>query len=223
MRIKSSSLKTATLVSLTAVMMAGCAKRDNIEVGAIPDDYRTRHPIVIAEENKQMVIPLGQAARDMTVAEKGSIGSFLQIYSDTGSGPISIAVPAQANNAAAAAHTAREVAQIAKKMGINAPIRHTAYQPDINQNNPPLIVSFSGMAAKAGPCGRWPEDILSTPDNKQYENFGCAYQNNLARQIANPMDLLGPRRIGQIDAANRDKVIGDYREGASEFEPNIQY
>ena len=32
-------------------LLAGCAKRDSITVGAVPDDYRTNHPIVIAEKD----------------------------------------------------------------------------------------------------------------------------------------------------------------------------
>ena len=222
-KLDTSTVKAVTLIGLTAALLAGCAKRDHIQVGSVPDDYRTAHPIVISEEQKRLVVPLGHAPRDLTQDEKGNVGFFLRSYADSGSGPISVAVPAGGNNTAAAAHAAREVAALASKMGISAPIRHTAYQADPALNNPPLVVSFAGIAAKAGPCGRWPEDVLSTPDNKHYANFGCAYQNNLARQIANPMDLLGPRELGAIDAADRDKVIDDYRQDASAFEATIQY
>ncbi len=60
------------------------------------------------------------------------------------------------------------------------------------------------MRAQTDKCGRWPEDILETSENKHYANFGCSYQNNLAAQIANPADLLGPRKQTPIDAANRE-------------------
>ena len=49
--------------------------------------------------------------------------------------------------------------------------------------------------------------------NKNYENFGCASQQNLAAQIANPSDLVGPRGMSPIDAANRATVIQTYRDG----------
>jgi pilus assembly protein CpaD len=75
------------------------------------------------------------------------------------------------------------------------------------------------MTAQTNKCGRWPEDIADTTDNKHYANFGCSYQNNLAAQIANPADLLGPRKMTEIDAANRDRVIEVYqrREISGEF------
>ena len=65
------------------------------------------------------------------------------------------------------------------------------------------------MRAQTDKCGRWPEDILETSENKHYANFGCSYQNNLAAQIANPADLLGPRK--QTADRRRKPRRGDRR------------
>ena len=62
------------LPALTALVIAtstlsGCAmfgQRDNIEVGSIPDDYRTRHPIMISENQKQLMVPVGNASRELS-------------------------------------------------------------------------------------------------------------------------------------------------------------
>ncbi|MDE1996302.1 MAG: pilus assembly protein CpaD, partial [Rhizobiaceae bacterium] len=43
--------------------------------------------------------------------------------------------------------------------------------------------------------------------------FGCASQNNLAAQVANPTDLIAPRAMSPIDADQRSKVIDNYRNG----------
>jgi len=53
--------------------------------------------------------------------------------------------------------------------------------------------------------------LLKTSENKHYADIGCSYQNNLAAQMANPNDLLGPRKQSDIDAENRSKVIDVYR------------
>ncbi|RUY10797.1 pilus assembly protein CpaD, partial [Mesorhizobium sp. M7A.F.Ca.US.006.01.2.1] len=42
------------LAVAVAALLTGCAQRDSITVGAIPDDYRTNHPIVIAEKNQKI-------------------------------------------------------------------------------------------------------------------------------------------------------------------------
>ena len=43
-----------------ALLAAGCAKRDSITVGAVPDDYRTNHPIIIAEKEETLDLPVGR-------------------------------------------------------------------------------------------------------------------------------------------------------------------
>jgi pilus assembly protein CpaD len=68
------------------------------------------------------------------------------------------------------------------------------------------------VKAQTDKCGRWPEDLLETSENKHYADFGCSYQNNLAAQMANPADLIGPRKQTPIDAANRSAVIDVYRD-----------
>jgi len=78
-------------------------------------------------------------------------------------------------------------------------------------SQPPIRVSYPKVVASAGPCGRWPEDLMKNSENKHYADFGCSYQRNLAAQVANPNDLIGPRKQGDIDATNRNDVINVYR------------
>ena len=75
------------------------------------------------------------------------------------------------------------------------------------------VEELIAITAKAGPCGEWPEDLVAnTMENRNYHNFGCATQANLAAQVANPMDLVQPRGMTPIDAEQRYLVIQDYRE-----------
>lgn len=211
---------------LATTTLSGCAmfgQRDHIEVGAIPDDYRTRHPIVIAETQKQLMVPVGNASRELSFAEKEVVLGFLSNYKSQGSGAIYVSTPAGAQNSGAAGNIANQVAQTASENGYAGRVMMSQYNAPSDQPTPPVIVSYGAMTASAGPCGKWPEDILPDSENKNYQNFGCAYQNNLAAMVANPMDLLGPRQTGPIDAADRDKVIGDYRTRTTPWSPNINY
>ena len=63
-----------------AASLAGCAKRDSITVGAIPDDYRTTHPIVIAEKNQKIDLPVGAGDRGMTGSQRDTLLGFLDGY-----------------------------------------------------------------------------------------------------------------------------------------------
>ncbi len=86
-----------------------------------------------------------------------------------------------------------------------------AYQAGGADISAPIRVSFTAVKAHTDRCGRWPDDLTDTSENKHYADFGCSYQNNLAAQVANPADLIGPRKQTPIDAENRSGVIDLYR------------
>ncbi|HEY6632019.1 MAG TPA: CpaD family pilus assembly protein [Rhizobiaceae bacterium] len=209
---------------MATALLSGCAKRDSITVGAIPDDYRTNHPIVIAEKEQTLDLPVGASARGATSAQRASLEGFLANYDKSAEAVVTIASPSGSVNAAAAANVAQDFAHIARKNGVpGSRIMLASYQASPEEVNAPVRVSFVAMRAQTDKCGRWPEDLLQTSENKHYANFGCSYQNNVAAQIANPSDLLGPRKQSPIDAANRETVIGDYQAGVSDFGANIGY
>jgi pilus assembly protein CpaD len=219
-------LPVLTALILATSTLSGCAmfgQRDHIIVGSVPDDYRTRHPIVIAEKQKQLLVPVGNASRDLTFAEKEVISGFLTNYDTQGSGAIYVSSPANSQNSGAAGHTANQIASVVAASGYGGRVIVGQYDAPADQPTGPVIISYSAITASAGPCGKWSEDVSPDSENKNYENFGCAYQNNLAAMVANPMDLLGPRKIGPIDAADRDKVISDYRTKTGSWSPNIRY
>ena len=108
------------------------------------------------------------------------------------------------------------------KTGIrNVQVNH--YSVGSGDVSAPIRVSYFAVRASTDKCGRWPEDLMQNSENKHYANFGCSYQNNLAAQVANPNDLVGPRRPGEIDAEKRGNAIGDYQDAVSDWSPESDY
>ena len=195
-----------------AASLAGCAKRDSITVGAIPDDYRTTHPIVIAEKNQKIDLPVGAGDRGMTGSQRDTLLGFLDGYDKSAAPALTIASPIGSANEVAATAAARDFARLAIASGIKRDrIVVTSYQSVVPEASAPIRVSYISVRAQTDKCGRWPEDILETSENKHYADYGCSSQNNLAAQLANPADLLGPRKPTDIDAENRGAVIDVYR------------
>ena len=64
----------------------------------------------------------------------------------------------------------------------------------------PIRLSYLRYVAEAPECGQWPTNLAEDYRNLPYPNLGCAQQHNLAAQIANPADLLGPRTMDPADA-----------------------
>ena len=203
------SLLAAASVSL----LAGCAKRDSITVGAVPDDYRTNHPIVIAEKVEVLDLPVAAGDRGMTHSQRISLDGFLDGYDRTAAPVMTITVPSGSGNDVAAADAAHDMRKFLRSRGVHeSRIMMSSYQAPSVDVSAPIRISYTAMRAQTNTCGRWPEDLNNNSENKHYANFGCSYQNNLAAQIANPADLIGPRKLSEVDAENRGVVIDEYRK-----------
>ena len=215
--VRANHLKSVAAIALAGAMLGGCAKVHNIEVGAVPDDYRTRHPIVISEKEEVVDIPVASNDRKMNYGTTSIVRGFGKRYTRNSTGVLTIMTPTGSPNTGAASHVAGSIRKVLIEEGVpSGRIQITSYQAAAEHDAAPIRLSFSGIAASTGPCGRWPKDlVLNTMENKQYENFGCATQNNLAAQIANPADLIAPRGMTPIDAQRRDTVIDNYRKNGA--------
>jgi pilus assembly protein CpaD len=213
MRSGRSRICLPVLAVAVAALLAGCANRDSITVGAVPDDYRTNHPIVIAEKNQKIDLPVGAGDRGMTGSQRDTLLGFLDGYDKSAAPTLTISIPSGSANEIAATAAGRDFARLAIASGISRNrIVITTYQSASAEASAPIRVAYVSVKAQTDRCGRWPEDLMQTSENKHYADFGCSYQNNLAAQIANPTDLLGPRKQSDIDAENRGAVIDVYRE-----------
>ncbi|MCM2473664.1 CpaD family pilus assembly lipoprotein [Rhizobium sp. CG5] len=223
MRVTKATFRTSNLrqaflagAALAAVaVLSGCGTKDRMSTNSIPDDYRTRHPIVLTEVEHTLDIPLAAGDRKLTTGTRDAIAGFAQDYVASSSGNVQIMVPHGSANAGAATHISGEIRTLLAGKGVSAArIVETGYAAGATGDAAPVRLSYVATTAVTSQCGEWPEDIANdTMMNRNWHNFGCASQNNLAAQIANPMDLVAPRGMTPIDATRRSTVIGLYREG----------
>ena len=229
MAIKRSSMRNAVvLVALSAALLAGCANRDSIQVGSIPDDYRTNHPIVVGERERTIDLPVAASAHKVSREQAQVLAGFMDDYDTKSGAAVRVLVPYGSANAAAASAVAAQMVDVIGRQGVPlSRILVNSYDAGAPDVSAPIRVAYSAVTASVGKCGRWPKDIAETSDNRHYANFGCAYQNNLAAQVANPYDLLGPRKMTEIDPENRASAIDAYknREISGDFagQSEIEY
>ncbi len=219
------SVRLAVAV-LAGSLLSGCAyfKRDHVEVGAIPDDYRTNHPIVISERQQVVDIPVGVTDEAVTKAQHAAITGFLDFYEPSSGAVVQVLLPVGSANERAVANLSPEIFAVMTDAGVpRHKIFAVPYQANAPESAAPVRLAYTKMTASTNDCGRWPDDILENSENKHYANFGCSYQNNLAAQIANPADLLGPRKPSEIDAERRVIAIGEYREGGQAVREDTSY
>jgi pilus assembly protein CpaD len=169
-------------------------------------------------------IPVGGSDRGLTRVQSTIVDGFIAGYDRRAAPVVSVMVPQGSGNQVAAGLVSEGIVKRLSARGV--PAGHIVHQPyDASQygSAAPIRLVYAEMRASTGQCGRWPADLMDTSDNKHWANFGCSYQNNLAAQIANPADLLGPRKPGEIDAARRSVTIDDYRDRLSGWESEVRY
>ena len=171
-----------------------------------------------------MDVPVAATDRGVTITQRDAVEGFIANYDRSAAPPVTILTPYGSQNEIAANNVAQGLVHLLKKNGVPASrIAIAAYQADAAETAAPIRVSYVAMMAHTSKCGRWPDDLTKTSENKNYANFGCSYQNNLAAQIANPADLLGPRKPGEIDAERRNIIIDDYRNASTGGLGEVQY
>lgn len=205
-------IAAAAALALSAMLLSACGN-SQLTTGSIPDDYRTRHPIMLAEGQSAIDIPVASGDVRLTIGMKDTVRGFAQSFKNSPAGVMQVQVPYGSYNAGAAQNLAGDIRRALVAEGIKPQrILMTSYGASPNGDAAPIRLSFVTTKAMTGACGEWPEDLSNdTMGNRNWYNFGCASQNNLAAQVANPTDLIAPRGMTPIDAAQRAKVISTYR------------
>jgi pilus assembly protein CpaD len=156
----------------------------------------------------------------LSADQRTDVMGLAQTWLHEATGPIIADVPVDTSNAAAAADAFREVRALLTAAGVPPRgITIHRYHPDDPRQMATIRLNYPKMSAIAGPCGLWPEDTgpsihnKSYIENKDYYNYGCAYQRNMAAMIDNPADLVQPRPETPAYTARRTEGFDKYRKG----------
>jgi pilus assembly protein CpaD len=208
------------LAGLSVALGACTYTSEEVVTASVPDDYRQRHPIAIQEADRSIVIFVGHGRGGLSAPQRADVMGLAQIWVREGTGAIVADVPVDTPNARAAAESFREIRALLAARGVpprGIALRH--YHPDDPRTLATIRLSYPRIAAVAGPCGLWPEDLGPSilndrySENKPYHNFGCATQRNLAAMIDNPADLEQPRPETPAYTARRTAEFAKYRRG----------
>jgi pilus assembly protein CpaD len=209
----------AALVGL-GLSLGACVHEDRVPIAAAPDDYRLRHPIAIEEANHSIVVFVGQGRGGLSAEQRTDVMGLAQSWQHEATGAISADVPVDTPNARAAADSLREIQSLLTAAGVpphGVVVRR--YHPENPRHMAAIRLSYPKLRAEAGPCGLWPEDLGPSIknkgyyDNKDYYNYGCAYQRNMAAMVDNPSDLVQPRPETPAYTIRRSEGFEKYRKG----------
>ena len=220
--IRRSALRLAIRAAVgaaCALWLGACASDQQIAAGPeYPTDYRLRHPITLHEADQSLELFIGSNHGGLNPTQRAQVLSFGLSWKRDATGGIAIERPIGSSNERASAEATREIAAILAASGM--PPRSVVVRTYPAPGLAPAAtrLSYPRIAAQAGPCGIWPEDIGPSWnrgffENQPHWNFGCATQRNLASMVDNPADLVQPRGETQAYTMRRTMVFQKYIAG----------
>jgi len=205
----------AALALAASAALSGCVlDREPLAMAtaiAPPDDPEIAHPIVVSQQRATMDVYAARGRLDER--EYGRIKEFVASYHSFGSGRIIVAAPSGAGYGQAMADVRKALAAA----GIHGVVAMGTY-PSNGEGGPIKFLYRRLTAHVTSSCGLWPSDLASAGtttgwNNAPYENFGCAYQNALAQEVADPRDLMNARSLDPADGSMRMRAVRNVEGG----------
>jgi pilus assembly protein CpaD len=213
-------------VILAGAGLASCKTTETTETASYPYDYRERHPIRLQEGVRTVELFVGRRRAGLMPLQRRSVEGFAHEWHREASGGIEIRVPSGTDNEHSARDTVAEIEGILLAEGVpRTGIVARPVRPAAAYELMPIVLSYPRVAAVAGPCGHWPNDLgpgagIDYDTNAPYWNLGCSMQRNLAAMVEDPSDLVQPRAETPPSAQRRSVALEKYRKGE---DPTTQY
>lgn len=196
------------LVAVAAVMLAGsCAAPINDGTG-LSSDGAVNHPITVEPHFQTIKLSFSAPDAGLMPDDAERLDTFVAAYLEHGDGAISITAPSGPDAAATISYFGEKLASLGVVRSHIVVGTREAAHGDMR-----VEIGYVGFSAYTAPCGDWSESLADTSANATAANFGCAVQQNIAAQVADPRDLIAPRPMSDADATRRNTVLGEYEKG----------
>lgn len=201
--------------ALIAVSLSGCLnysfEEKSYHFGTTIEE---RYPIEVTQGMARLDIAVTGRESRLTGDDEIRVTDFVRGYREQGNGPFVVARPVGGGRDIASAGKVARIQRVLYRAGLQgSAVNYRVYQPRKGEPGSSVILTYSRYEATSPECGDWSTNSAYSYNNRQFGNFGCATQSNLAAMVANPRDLVAPRAMDPADAARRDIVIDAYRQG----------
>ena len=195
-------------LSLAAVLMAGSCAAPTQGVPHTMEDGAVNHPISVEPAYQSIRLYYSPADAGISPADQARFDNFVADYQEHGNGSIAVSAPAGINSQAMIGFFAQRINDMGVPKNHILVASHDAPDGDMR-----VEINYVSYQARTEKCGDWSENLAYSADNLTPKNFGCAVQHNIAAQVADPRDLLGPRPMENASASRRAAVVGNYEQG----------
>ena len=195
------------IAALGCVIVAGSCAYHN-DGDSIAQDGAVNHPITVEPSFKEIKLHFAGGGRGISPDDAITFDNFLADFRAHGNGSLGISAPEGAPSRAAITWFAERAAATGIPKDKILVSTHDVANGDFR-----VDISYISYTAKTDPCGDWSENLAFTMDNLTPKSFGCSVRQNMAAMVADPRDLLGPRRFEPGDANRAGVILGKYEKG----------
>lgn len=192
---------------------ASCASMTDSDISA-PLTPLTRYSLRVEPGLDRIALAVHDAG--LSANQRNAVGQLAARYGATGYGWLKVEAPSGEDAAAAGqAYAVRAALQAAGVPGER--IQMAAYNaPDPRA---PVLASFETVQASVPDCSLALRDVGPRFSNQSTASLGCAINANMAAQIADPRDIMGPRAMTPADSGRAAVVFDNYRRGQASSTP----
>lgn len=207
------SVKHAPLslvIAASALALAACAS------GSTPPPLTPLSQYVLQVQPGVDRIALAVHDQGLSANQRAALHSLVERFSEARAEVLTVEAPAGDDPAAVAqAYAVRDTLQA---LGVPGQmIQVVGYQgPDPRA---PVLAGFQTVRAHIPDCAAQPRQMAGRASNAVSSGFGCAVTANLAAQIDNPRDIVGPRALQPGDSGRAAVVFARYRQGEATSAP----
>lgn len=192
--------------------LTSCAVRETEPVWQLPGE---RHRITVKENMDRLNLVIGPGDAGLSTVQKRAVNSFATAWRDHGHGQLAVSIPSGSANGSAAVTAAAQTRQILYSTGLNWQQIAGGHYDARGQVAPPVVLTFRRYTAQADGCSAAHQNLTTSFRNQPSYNFGCAVASNTAAMIADPHDLLAPRKQGPAESDRRMNQYEKYVKGES--------
>ena len=176
------------------VLTCGCNTDQQVAgVPDVPTDYRMRHPITIREADRTLQLFIGANRGTLTPTQRAELLAFAQRWKREATGGVVIDLPVGTSNERASADALREIQSILAASGVPPQSMAVRSYRATERTLATVRVTYPRIAAQAGPCGLWPEDVgrastATTPKTSRPGTSAVPANATLAAMVDNPAE-----------------------------------
>lgn len=204
-----------------ALLIAGCTSPDyqfnEDSLFNTPLDnlgYRDKFPIGVRRVTSAVELPGKSGQERLTPPEIRQISDMVSAFMEEKQSQLVVAIPGGSADDARVLGRAKQIGDLIKRRGVAASRMMLRVASEDTSANGPIVISYATLVVTVPDCGFWDKESSHDETNTSPPNFGCSLQRNIGLMIADPRDLLEPRRTTATHDATRSSVVlKKYRAG----------